>query len=51
MLSEKQLPSIMILSSYDMPTLHGESVTGVCSFNILQIYQNSSIPIREIDYI
>lgn len=34
MLSEKQLPSIMILSLYDMPTLHGASVTGVCNFSM-----------------
>ena len=39
MLSEKQLPSINILSSYEMPTLHFSSATGVCNLSMVQIYQ------------
>ena len=35
MLSVKQLPSMIILSSYDIPTLHFSSATGVCSFTFL----------------
>ena len=39
-LSEKQLPSIIILSLYDMPTLHFSSATGVCSFIEAKLSKN-----------
>ena len=35
MFSEKQLPSIIILSLYEMPTLQDPSATGVCNFSIV----------------
>ena len=43
MLSVKQLPSIMILSLYEMPTLHFSSATGVCSFMWAKLSKKSKL--------
>ena len=42
-LSVKQLPSIMVLSLYEMPNLHFSSATGVCSFIRAKLSKNSKL--------